>query len=138
MHAALNALESPGTDQHCYSVQLLFPIQHIRPSCRYTTSYSQIYAPNGVAQARNYTSPLLHHTPLPNLMSGTTYYYTCGSAASGMSAEYSFTTAPAPGPAYPLVLGVVADVGQTVNSSITLQHLADSKPRYVTLIGDLT
>ena len=86
----------------------------------------------------NYSSPLLHHVPLVGLMPDTVYYYQCGDPDLGLSQTYNFTTAPAPGPAYPLVLGVVADVGQTINSSITIQHLADSQPKYVTLIGDLT
>lgn len=75
---------------------------------------------------------------LSNLEPDTTYFYQVGDPDFGLSDVYSFITAPPPGPAYPLVLGVVADVGQTINSSVTIQHLADSNPKYVTLIGDLT
>lgn len=62
----------------------------------------------------------------------------CGDPKYGLSKEYSFSTAPETGTGYPLVLGVVADVGQTINSSQTIAHLAAHDPKYVTLIGDLT
>ena len=47
----------------------------------------------------------------------------------------NFTTPPALG-AYPFNLGVVADVGQTDNSSMTMQRLADSQPQAFLFVGD--
>ena len=106
---------------------------------RYTTAYTQTYTElNATVLPLNYSSPLLHHTILDKLEPDTEYYYQCGDPTYGLSSVYSFMTAPVPGPDYPLVLGVVADVGQTANSSATIQHLADNEPKYVTLIGDLT
>jgi hypothetical protein len=46
-----------------------------------------------------------------------------------MSRELSFTTPQPAGPAaFPQRIGVVADLGQTHNSSVTLQHLIASDP----------
>ncbi len=47
-----------------------------------------------------------------------------------MSEEHMFTTPPAPGSQeWPQRLTVVADLGQTHNSSRTLQHIIASKPK---------
>ena len=54
----------------------------------------------------------------------------CGDPKLVMSEERNFTTAPAPGAqAYPQRLTVVADLGQTYNSSRTLEHIIASQPR---------
>jgi hypothetical protein len=46
-----------------------------------------------------------------------------------MSEEFSFTTLQAPGPgAFPQRIGLVGDLGQTHNSSATLQHVLASDP----------
>lgn len=47
--------------------------------------------------------------------------------------EYNFTTPPA-GPSYPLRFGLVADVGQTDNSSDTFNHLAASEPQVLRFV----
>ena len=50
----------------------------------------------------------------------------------------NFTTVGAPGDraAYPIRWGVLADLGQTWNSSSTLAHLTANKPDIAVLIGD--
>ena len=54
----------------------------------------------------------------------------CGDPNLTMSEERNFTTPPAPGSnAYPQRLTVVADLGQTHNSSLTLQHIVASRPK---------
>lgn len=37
---------------------------------------------------------------------------------------------------YPLRIGLIGDVGQTLNSTDTRDHLADSKPHVVIHVGD--
>ena len=54
----------------------------------------------------------------------------CGDPNLTMSEERNFTTPPAPGSdVYPQRLTVVADLGQTHNSSLTLQHIVASGPK---------
>ena len=49
-----------------------------------------------------------------------------------MSEERNFTTPLAPGSGmYPQRLTVVADLGQTHNSSLTLQHIVASRPKVI-------
>ncbi len=56
--------------------------------------------------------------------------FRCGDPKLVMSEEHNFTTAPGPGSqAYPQRLTVVADLGQTYNSSRTLEHIIASRPR---------
>ena len=62
----------------------------------------------------------------------------CGDAALGMSEEFYFTTSPSAAAPYPMRLGIIADLGETENSTQTIQHLLYDKPQFVTLIGDLT
>ena len=57
------------------------------------------------------------------------HLYRCGDPKLVMSEEHRFTTPPAPGSqAYPQRLTVVADLGQTHNSSRTLEHIIASDP----------
>ena len=54
----------------------------------------------------------------------------CGDPKQVMSEEHNFTTPPAPGAQeWPQRMTVVADLGQTHNSSRTLQHVIASKPK---------
>ena len=54
----------------------------------------------------------------------------CGDPNLAMSEERNFTTPPATGSdVYPQRLTVVADLGQTHNSSLTLQHIVASRPK---------
>eukprot|EP00891_Asterochloris_glomerata_P008275 jgi/Astpho2/8275/Aster-01358 len=109
----------------------------------YTTNYTQTYTgfllPNGTVNASqpnyNYTSPLFNHVTVGGLVPGTTYYYSVGNPTQGFSTPYNFTAPPATG-SYPLRFGVVADIGFTINSTITLQNLFDDEPEVFTLVGD--
>lgn len=103
------------------------------------TSYTQTYNFINANPILNYSSPLFHHVVLQNLLPNTLYYYKCGDPVLGMSDEFNFTSPPAVGTAsYPMVLGVVADTGLTPNTTVTIQHLVDSKPQVWTLIGDFS
>ena len=86
-----------------------------------------------------YLSGNQFHALATGLTPNTRYYYVVGNA-SGYSKEFSFTTPPAPAAAstYPFSLGLIADVGQTVNTSLGLTALAAMKPKLVLNVGDLT
>ena len=87
----------------------------------------------------NYSSPIFHHVTLSNLLPSTTYYYKVGDPKYGQSKELTFKTVPKVGSgSYPFVLGVVADPGLTVNTTVTIQHLVDANPQVWTLIGDFS
>ena len=53
------------------------------------------------------------------------------------SSTYNFTTPPAAG-SFPFTLGVFADLGETYNSSATLDRMLAQNPEAITLIGDWT
>ncbi|KAL0044152.1 hypothetical protein WJX82_001035 [Trebouxia sp. C0006] len=64
---------------------------------------------------------------------------TVGDSTYGLSSEYNFTSPPKVGnTTYPFVLGVVADPGLTINTTVTIQHLVDANPQVWTLLGDFT
>lgn len=88
-----------------------------------------------------YVSPYLHHTPLAGLPPSTLIFYRVGGATSGWSPVMNFTTHPGVGPAIPLRLAVLGDLGQTNNSVDTLAHMQES-PLYpfdaVLHAGDLS
>ncbi|DBA96972.1 TPA: hypothetical protein ACH3X1_001296 [Trebouxia sp. C0004] len=103
------------------------------------TYYNQIYTFANANPNYNYSSPLFHHVVLSNLAPSTTYFYKVGDTTYGLSSEYNFTAPPKVGnTTYPFVLGVVADPGLTINTTVTIQHLVDAKPQVWTLIGDFT
>ena len=103
------------------------------------THYNQIYTFVNANPNYNYSSPVFHHVVLSNLLPSTQYYYRVGDATYGFSPELTFKTVPRIGSgSYPFVLGVVADPGLTINTTVTIQHLVDAKPQVWTLIGDFT
>lgn len=103
------------------------------------TYYNQIYTFANANPNYNYSSPLFHHVVLSNLVPSTTYFYKVGDTTYGLSSEYNFTSPPKVGnTTYPFVLGVVADPGLTINTTVTIQHLVDANPQVWTLIGDFT
>lgn len=64
--------------------------------------------------------------------------YLCrvGDNSSATSAEYSFKTGRAVGQfALPARIGLIADLGITSNSSVSLQHLATNKPEIALFVG---
>ena len=61
-----------------------------------------------------------------------------GCNQTGVSEIYSFKTAPALGPTWtPYKIAMWADVGQTMNSSVTLEHMVEAEADISILIGDL-
>ncbi|KAK9839253.1 hypothetical protein WJX81_004396 [Elliptochloris bilobata] len=85
-----------------------------------------------------YVSGAMHHAKLEGLQPLTTYFYRCGDGAhNAWSRVLNFTTLQAVGPdAFPQRFGLVGDLGQTQNSSVTLRHLTAANPPIVILVGD--
>ena len=54
-----------------------------------------------------------------------------------VSSVFNFTTPPAVG-SFPMTMGVFADVGQTYNSSATIDRMLESEPEVLVLVGDWT
>ncbi|KAK9820918.1 hypothetical protein WJX74_007259 [Apatococcus lobatus] len=86
-------------------------------------------------------SVILGQGPEGPLLPSTTYYYQVGDPAPGgeMSPVFSFNTTPPVGPAsLPYRLGLVGDLGQTLDSAKTLQHLVEVQPQSILNVGDLS
>ena len=85
-----------------------------------------------------YLSAPIYHATVTGLAPATKYYYVVGNATV-TSVELSFTTPPAPNTAatYPFTIGFIADIGQTANTSATMQSLANQAPNLVLYAGDL-
>ncbi|MEW5310486.1 MAG: hypothetical protein WDW38_002281 [Sanguina aurantia] len=103
---------------------------------------SSVYAPEQSSfldsKFYNYQSPLLHHAVVANLTASTTYYYYVGDGSGNSSMLMSFRTPPAAGAHFPMRLAIAADVGQTYNASVTFDHMRQSLPDVVLLIGDIS
>jgi hypothetical protein len=84
---------------------------------------------------KNYLSPIINHVILPKLKPGKEYTYVAG-MGSMFSEPFTFKTLPLR--QYPLRIGLIADVGQTVNSTVTRDHLIASNPQVIFNIGDLS
>ena len=100
--------------------------------------YKYEYGPGDGAidgQGTVYQSPILHHVLLEDLKPGATYFYRVGSEENGYSEVYNFTM---PKMEYPFIIAVTADLGQTYNSSTTLDRMLASQPDISVLVGDLS
>jgi len=73
-----------------------------------------------------------------DLTEDTKHYYVCGSPEGGYSDTRSFTTT---GPGLkkePFTFAVMGDLGQTGNSSKTVNHIVEGGFFYALLVGDLS
>lgn len=111
----------------------------------YIASYRQIYTgfvsniTTGAINNNptlNYTSQSFHHVVLASLHPGEQYFYQVP-GSYGMSPLFNFSMPPAAG-TYPMTLGVIADVGQTFNSSTTYERILGQNVQVATLVGDWT
>ena len=74
----------------------------------------------GFPGALSYASGLIHHVKLKHLRPGQSYYYRCGDPAfpQQWSPVHRLMMPRATGPhQFPLRMGIIADIGQTANSS---------------------
>jgi acid phosphatase type 7 len=86
------------------------------------------------------TSGYIHHVPLTNLKPSTQYFYQIGDATTpdGSAGLRYFTTLPKVGKRIKnFQLAVAADIGQTNDSLVTIDHLiADQESALLLLAGD--
>jgi acid phosphatase type 7 len=80
-----------------------------------------------------YDSPIIHTTILTGLVAGMTYYY----QPAGACKVYSFTMIPAVN-TYPFKAALVADLGTTAVSAMSVSVLAAMKASVVIFTGDLS
>jgi len=115
------------------------------PSYRSSSYHEAKTVLYGIGQYKNpqeiYDSPLIHTVTLTDLVGGNTYGY----RVSGSDRHYSFTMPPHGGvAAYPLTIGLTADLGQTAVSNANIhklrQQLNNVEPfaGFVLLAGDLS
>lgn len=102
-----------------------------------STIYNQNYPFEGLL---NYTSGIIHHVKIDDLEPGTKYYYKCGdSFLKAMSEEHVFETLSEPGPNnYPGRIAVIGDLGLTLNSTTTINHVIQNDPSMILFVGDLS
>ncbi|XP_059432421.1 purple acid phosphatase 2-like [Corylus avellana] len=86
----------------------------------------------------NYTSGYIHHANISNLEFNSKYYYKVG--AGKYARIFWFVTPPAPGPDVPYTFGLIGDLGQTYDSSITITHYQNDplNGQAVLFLGDLS
>ncbi|KAG2485785.1 hypothetical protein HYH03_015496 [Edaphochlamys debaryana] len=86
----------------------------------------------------SYLSPHINHVVLKDLAPSTSYTYQLSDASGKLVGSYKFKTLPLSKDVYPLRVGLIADIGQTVNSSDTRDHLMANMPQVVIMVGDNT
>lgn len=104
------------------------------------TSSSYEFTYNKMDASNYYKSGYIHHTLLTNLEPSTQYYYQCGDLINEITSHiFSFKTLPEIGNPNRLTFGVIGDIGQTVHSVSTVNHLINE--RNISMIlhpGDLS
>lgn len=94
------------------------------------------------AGAWNYSSPTIHHALLHGLTPNARYHYQVSGHRGTHTvwrAPMAVTVPPAVGDvSKDLVIGVMADVGQTYNSSDTMMHMLEDAPDLVVHVGDIS
>eukprot|EP00891_Asterochloris_glomerata_P009937 jgi/Astpho2/9937/Aster-06643 len=108
------------------------------PSSNVTGSDRQVYTQVPINSSLVYSSPIIHHVQLENLLPNQTYTYSVGDGGGNSTQALEFMTTGLQPPTSTVRVGVVADMGATANSSETLAHLKQSDPQLVWLIGDAT
>ncbi|GAB4821362.1 hypothetical protein N2152v2_008408 [Parachlorella kessleri] len=104
-----------------------------------STAYTQTYTNTSLGEV-SYASGTIHHVLVTGLEPGQTIYYVVGDPTfHAWSPEFNVTVPPMPTlDNLPIKIAIIADLGQTVHSDATLQHLMANNPQLVWLIGDLT
>lgn len=104
-----------------------------------SSRYNPKTTPSGLLVYKNpgaiYSSPIVHTVILEDLVPGQRYYYSVPRSVEALAKIRSFVF---PKSGFPLLLGLTADVGQTVVSNKTFDALLDMSPDAVLLAGDLS
>ena len=90
--------------------------------------------------AGSYKSGAIHHVKITGLAPDTTYYYQCGDVTNKQtSGILSFKTLPAVGSTKSFSVGVIGDLGNTVDSQTTVEHILSNNALSMVLhAGDLS
>jgi len=90
--------------------------------------------------AGNYKSGAIHHVKLISLKPLTQYYYKCGDINNQQtSGILSFKTLPAVGSFTSFSMGILGDLGNTIDSQTTVQHiLSNNEINMILHAGDLS
>jgi len=101
----------------------------------YSTVYKFDYPQYGV-----YESGVIHHVQINGLTPSSLYFYQCGDFDAGVtSGILQFQTMAAVGDQHPLHFAVIGDLGQTIDSTSTVNHILDNKALGMILhAGDLS
>ncbi|KMZ69120.1 Purple acid phosphatase [Zostera marina] len=105
-----------------------------------STVYSQLYPFKGLM---NYTSGIIHHVRLEGLQPGKRYHYRCGDSSLGaMSEEHVFqiphSNSNSNSDHHHHRIAVIGDLGLTINSSSTIDHLEKNDPSMILFVGDMS
>jgi hypothetical protein len=111
------------------------PDSMVNKAIGYYTDYSFDYPDYGV-----YESGIIHHVTIEGLNASTVYFYQVGDFTAGVtSGVLSFTTMPAVGDKRPFSFGVLGDLGTTIDSQSTINHvLGKSHLGMILHAGDLS
>lgn len=82
----------------------------------------------------DYTSPVTHHTFITGVEAGKTVFYRVGDPRYGWSDIRNFTSTP---DAFPFAITVIADSGQTPNTSAVVQGALARNANLLLNVGDL-
>ncbi|CAK0783896.1 hypothetical protein CVIRNUC_007096 [Coccomyxa viridis] len=139
-NATLYAPQTP--DPASYSATVQWGLKQGDPYLNVVAGKSRGYVETYLHNGLTYVSQLLHQVRVTGLPYGQTIYYKVGDVAKELSAEFPLTLRNSLKPGgqftFPLRLGVVADIGQTFNSSVTYQHLVADNPDATVFVGDLS
>ena len=75
--------------------------------------------------------PQVNFTGLPL---NTKIYYVVGDAATGVSAEVSFTSSPGVGPIYPYTTAFIADIGEADSANDTITRLLETLDKFDSVV----
>ncbi len=85
---------------------------------------------------RSYASPCIHHVVVDGLAPGTAYKYQVSVDGRAYGKPKAFKTLKVGAKVYPLKVGLIADLGQTNNSTETRDHAYANKPDVIFFPGD--
>ena len=90
--------------------------------------------------AGSYKSGAIHHVKLTGLATDTVYYYQCGDVTNKQtSGILSFRTMPSVGSTKSFSVGIIGDLGNTVDSQTTVEHILSNNGLSMVLhAGDLS
>ncbi len=90
----------------------------------------------GTTETYDAATGIIHKVEMTKLKPGTTYYYKVGNKEDGWSNTFAFKTAPAKTENFSFV--AVGDVGVTEHAAKNVSLIAELKPAFTLILGDLS